>query len=111
MNFVTVIDPAHALHVFSSRRAATSPCVLFLVSFYPYVCCLQTLAEHRQLAAEAAAHGVMVAVEFHKRWDPIYDDARARIAGYGAPPAPSLLCLRDEPWPIFRLCVRYMGRC
>lgn len=41
---------------------------------------VKTLAEHRELAAAAARAGVRVCIEFHKRWDPIYADARARIA-------------------------------
>ena len=41
------------------------------------------LAEHRALAAAAAAAGVLVCVEVHKRWDPIYADARDRLRGLG----------------------------
>lgn len=41
------------------------------------------LAEHRELAAAAAAAGVLVCVEVHKRWDPIYADARDRLRGLG----------------------------
>jgi D-galacturonate reductase len=44
---------------------------------------VMTLAEHRALAAAAAAAGVLVAVEVHKRWDPIYDDARERLRRLG----------------------------
>lgn len=36
---------------------------------------VQTLAHHAELAAAAEKHGVLVAVEVHKRWDPIYTDA------------------------------------
>jgi D-galacturonate reductase len=44
---------------------------------------VMTLAEHRALAAAAAAAGVLVAVEVHKRWDPIYADARERLRRLG----------------------------
>lgn len=45
---------------------------------------VKTLAEHRQLMAAAARKGVIVATEVHKRWDPIYVDARDRIRNLGA---------------------------
>lgn len=45
---------------------------------------VQTLADHQKLAAEAEKHGVLVAVEVHKRLDPFYADARDRArAGLG----------------------------
>lgn len=44
---------------------------------------VMTLAQHRALAAAAAAAGVLVAVEVHKRWDPIYVDARDRLRRLG----------------------------
>eukprot|EP01039_Chlorochromonas_danica_P007292 gene7292-8069_t len=44
---------------------------------------VKTLEEHRRLDEAAKAHGVLVAVEVHKRWDPIYADARDRIQGLG----------------------------
>jgi D-galacturonate reductase len=44
---------------------------------------VKTVEEHRRLAAAAAARGVLVAMEVHKRWDPIYADARDRIRGLG----------------------------
>merc|ERR1711992_294923 len=44
---------------------------------------VKTIAEHRALAAAAAAHKVLVAVEVHKRFDPIYIDARDRIQQMG----------------------------
>lgn len=50
----------------------------------------QTLRHHRELLAAARAHGVIVAVEFHKRWDPMYDDARQRIRGLGTHRSPLL---------------------
>jgi len=39
--------------------------------------------EHLSLLEAARRKNVIVAVEMHKRWDPIYDDARARIATFG----------------------------
>ena len=44
---------------------------------------VQTLADHLALIAAAKAKGVLVAMEVHKRWDPIYADARDRIRGLG----------------------------
>lgn len=44
---------------------------------------VKTLAQHLELQAEAARHNVLVCVEVHKRWDPIYADARDRIRGLG----------------------------
>lgn len=44
---------------------------------------VKTLEEHRRLDEAAKARGVLVAVEVHKRWDPIYADARDRIQGLG----------------------------
>eukprot|EP00667_Euglena_gracilis_P018458 EG_transcript_19603 len=44
---------------------------------------VKTLAEHRALAAAATAAGVLVMVEVHKRFDPIYIDARDRIRTMG----------------------------
>ena len=45
---------------------------------------VKTIAEHRALASAALEHNVLVAVEVHKRFDPIYVDARDRIASMGA---------------------------
>ena len=44
---------------------------------------VKTLAEHRALVEAARSKGVLVAVEVHKRWDPIYADARDRIRKLG----------------------------
>jgi D-galacturonate reductase len=45
---------------------------------------VQTLEDHRTLAAAARANNVLVAVEVHKRLDPFYADARDRArAGLG----------------------------
>lgn len=40
---------------------------------------VKKLTDHLTLAAAAKKHNVLVAVEYHKRFDPIYTDARDRI--------------------------------
>ena len=42
-----------------------------------------TLAEHCALRDAAAAGGVLCCGEFHKRWDPMYADARERLRRLG----------------------------
>ena len=44
---------------------------------------VKTLEEHLTLADAARRNGVLVAMEVHKRWDPIYADARDRIRRLG----------------------------
>jgi D-galacturonate reductase len=44
---------------------------------------VKTLEEHLTMAAAARRNGVLVAMEVHKRWDPIYADARDRIRQLG----------------------------
>lgn len=44
---------------------------------------VKTLEQHQILHQAAQAHGVLVAVEVHKRWDPIYADARDKIRDLG----------------------------
>lgn len=44
---------------------------------------VKTVDQHRRLIDAAAAKGVIVAMEVHKRWDPIYADARDRIRALG----------------------------
>ncbi|CAI5948541.1 unnamed protein product [Closterium sp. NIES-64] len=44
---------------------------------------VKTLQHHHHLVQAAEEKGVLVAVEFHKRFDPIYTDARDRIRGLG----------------------------
>ena len=44
---------------------------------------VKTVEEHLSLQAAARERGVLVAMEVHKRWDPIYADARDRIRGLG----------------------------
>ncbi len=45
---------------------------------------VKTLSEHEILCAAARENNVLVAVEVHKRWDPIYTDARDRMQNLGA---------------------------
>jgi D-galacturonate reductase len=44
---------------------------------------VKTLEEHTKLHEAAEANGVLCMVEVHKRWDPIYTDARDRIQNLG----------------------------
>lgn len=44
---------------------------------------VKTVEEHRQLIEAASQQQVLVAMEVHKRWDPIYTDARDRIRSLG----------------------------
>lgn len=44
---------------------------------------VKSLAEHLQLAEAAKRNNVLVAMEVHKRWDPLYADARDRIRKLG----------------------------
>ena len=44
---------------------------------------VKTIQEHVDLLRLADEHGVLVMVEFHKRFDPIYVDARGRAQTYG----------------------------
>ena len=44
---------------------------------------VKTLEEHRSLVEASRRKNVLVAVEVHKRWDPIYTDARDRIGKLG----------------------------
>ncbi|MEM1082808.1 MAG: Gfo/Idh/MocA family oxidoreductase [Verrucomicrobiota bacterium] len=44
---------------------------------------VKTVEEHLELRQAARDAGVLMAMEVHKRWDPIYADARDRIRGLG----------------------------
>eukprot|EP01033_Poteriospumella_lacustris_P005531 gene5531-3945_t len=44
---------------------------------------VKTLEQHRILCEAAHKHNVLVAVEVHKRWDPMYTDARDKIKELG----------------------------
>ena len=44
---------------------------------------VKTVQEHRRLIQAAEENGVLVAMEVHKRWDPIYADAKDRLRDLG----------------------------
>lgn len=44
---------------------------------------VKTTEQHHQLLEASEAQNVLVAMDVHKRWDPIYADVRDRIAGLG----------------------------
>ncbi|KAJ1549560.1 hypothetical protein HK405_010524 [Cladochytrium tenue] len=44
---------------------------------------VKTVAEHRELLEEAERQNVLVSIELHKRFDPIYADARERMRTLG----------------------------
>ncbi|KIK71188.1 hypothetical protein GYMLUDRAFT_90173 [Collybiopsis luxurians FD-317 M1] len=44
---------------------------------------VQLLSHHNELIAAAKKHGVVCFVEHHKRFDPVYSDARAKAASLG----------------------------
>ena len=45
---------------------------------------VMTLEQHTQLHNEAKLNNVLVAVEVHKRWDPMYIDARDKLSALGS---------------------------
>ena len=45
---------------------------------------VKTLSEHNELAAMAATADRLIAIEVHKRYDPMYADARDRMGALGA---------------------------
>jgi D-galacturonate reductase len=45
---------------------------------------VKTLSEHKQLHEAALLHNTIVAIEVHKRWDPMYIDAKDKIANLGS---------------------------
>jgi hypothetical protein len=95
-DFVTIFTPddthfdiameavRRGLHVLVTKPAVKARACVVLVSLPDIGCCTQTLAEHIALRDAARAAGVLVAVEMHKRWDPLYADARERIRTLGA---------------------------
>jgi len=44
---------------------------------------VKTLEEHKKMVALAREKGVLLQIEVHKRFDPIYNDARSRIQNLG----------------------------
>ncbi|KIY97761.1 hypothetical protein MNEG_10200, partial [Monoraphidium neglectum] len=83
---LATMSPGDAAIIFTpddTHFAIASACVragLHTLVAKPLV---RTLEHHRQLVEEAEAAGVMLAVEYHKRFDPIYSDARNRARGLG----------------------------
>jgi len=64
---------------------------------------VKTVSQHRQLIEAATKRNVIVAMEVHKRWDPIYSDARDQVrqlghfsffASYMSQPKPQLETFR-----------------
>ncbi|MDF1712939.1 MAG: Gfo/Idh/MocA family oxidoreductase [Akkermansiaceae bacterium] len=45
---------------------------------------VKTVAEHDSLIAVSRTKGITIAMEVHKRWDPIYSDAREKLRKLGA---------------------------
>ena len=74
---VTVFTPDDT-HFAIARDAVERGCHVLIAK--PIV---KTLAEHLELMRLAEQNGVLVAMEVHKRWDPIYRDARDRIRKLG----------------------------
>lgn len=83
---LNTMSPGDAVCVFTpddthfeiARRAVRQGCHVLVAK--PLV---KSLSEHLALAEEANKDNVLVAMEVHKRWDPIYVDARDRIRGLG----------------------------
>lgn len=44
---------------------------------------VKTLEEHQKLIVAGKEHNVLVAIEMHKRFDPMYSDARDRVRSFG----------------------------
>ena len=74
---VTVFTPDDT-HFRIARDAVERGCHVLIAK--PIV---KTLDEHLELLAAAREKNVLVAMEVHKRWDPIYRDARDRIRQLG----------------------------
>lgn len=76
-DFVTIFTPDH-MHFPIAMEAIKRR--LHVLIAKPLV---KRLADHRELLHAARQHQVLVAMEVHKRWDPIYADARDRIRNLG----------------------------
>lgn len=74
---VTVFTPDDT-HYSIAREAIEHGCHVLIAK--PIV---KTVEEHLDLLAAARQNNVLVAMEVHKRWDPIYRDARDRIRKLG----------------------------
>ncbi|MCA9170391.1 MAG: Gfo/Idh/MocA family oxidoreductase [Planctomycetales bacterium] len=74
---VTVFTPDD-LHLDIAVAAVEHGCHVLVAK--PLV---KTIREHQRLISAAQTHNCLVAVEVHKRWDPLYADARDRIRSLG----------------------------
>ena len=74
---VTVFTPDNT-HAAMAQAAIQRGCHVLVAK--PIV---KTLAEHLELLQLSADRGCLVAMEVHKRWDPLYADARDRIRQLG----------------------------
>lgn len=74
---VTIFTPDDT-HFSIAMEAVSRGCHVLIAK--PIV---KTLREHLELLAAAREHNVLVAMEVHKRWDPIYRDARDRVRNLG----------------------------
>lgn len=76
-DIVTIFTPDDT-HFAIARDAVEKGCHVLIAK--PLV---KTLDEHLELLELASSKNVLVAMEVHKRWDPIYRDARDRIRKLG----------------------------
>jgi len=76
-DLVTVVTPDDT-HFEIAKAAIKKGCHVLITK--PAV---KTLDEQLELVKLAKENGVLVTVEFHKRWDPMYADARERIRQFG----------------------------
>eukprot|EP01117_Protostelium_nocturnum_P013243 TRINITY_DN4934_c0_g2_i5.p1 TRINITY_DN4934_c0_g2~~TRINITY_DN4934_c0_g2_i5.p1 ORF type:complete len:245 (-),score=96.98 TRINITY_DN4934_c0_g2_i5:76-810(-) len=76
-DFVTIFTPDDT-H-FEIAKEAIKRKLHVLVTKPP----VKTLEEHRELARLSKENNVLVMVEYHKRFDPAYADARHKVRGWG----------------------------
>ena len=76
-NIVTIFTPDDT-HFSIAMDAVKQGCHVLVAK--PLV---KTVEEHLALSRAAEENGVLVAMEVHKRWDPLYTDARDRIRSLG----------------------------
>ncbi|KAI8811848.1 hypothetical protein BJ742DRAFT_795820 [Cladochytrium replicatum] len=80
------MEPGDAVIVFTPDDTHYEIC-LYAIRKGLHVLCtkpiVKTVAEHKTLVDEAHEYGVHVQIEFHKRFDPTYADAREKARTYG----------------------------
>ena len=76
-DIVTIFTPDDS-HFSIAMDAVNQGCHVLIAK--PLV---KTVEEHLTLSRAAEKKGVLVAMEVHKRWDPVYTDARDRIRSLG----------------------------